>query len=305
MESFVINTSSGTPLHYYRWLPEAPCVATIQIAHGMGEHAARYDWVARELNASGYAVFADDHRGHGRTAAADGLGDLGEDGWNRAIRDAHDLHLAIAAQFPDVPHVLLGHSMGAMLTQQYLYRHANGLSAAVISGSPGFGGAFQLWLSHTIARFERWRHGATGESPLLQKMIFGDANKSFDGPEATGFEWLSRDSDQVQHYVDDPFCGFVLRSGSLADLFAGAREARRRESVSRIPGGLPVYVFSGADDPVHGEQKGLERLLDAYGGQLENVTSRIYPGGRHEMMNETNRQEVVDDLRRWLADTLG
>jgi len=191
-----------------------------------------------------------------------------------------------------------------MLTQQYLYRHADGLSAAVISGSPGFGGAFQLWLSHTIARFERWRHGAAGESPLLQKMIFGDANKSFDGPDATGFEWLTRDTEQMQRYVDDPLCGFVLRSGSLADLFAGAREARRRESVRGIPGNLPVYVFSGSDDPVHGEQKGLNRLLGAYREQLENVTSKLYPGGRHEMLNETNRQEVVDDLRRWLAGAL-
>jgi len=304
MEAHVIETTRGTRLHYYRWLPAGTPVATIQIAHGMGEHAARYDWAARELNAAGYAVYADDHRGHGRTAADDGLGDLGADGWNRTISDAYDLHRQIGADFPDLPHVLLGHSMGAMLTQQYLYRHAGGLSAVVISGSPGFGGAFQLWLSHTIARFERWRRGPAGESPLLQKMIFGDANKNFDGPGATGFEWLSRDAEQVQRYVDDPLCGFVLRSGSLADLFAGAREARRKESVDGIPTDLPVYVFSGADDPVHGEQKGLERLLDAYRRQLDNVTWKIYPGGRHEMLNETNRQEVMDDLRGWLASTL-
>ncbi len=305
MEQLELETRSGTRLNYYRWLPDREPLATLQIAHGMGEHAQRYDWFAKQMNAAGFAVFADDHRGHGATALPGGLGDLGEDGWNAAIADARDLHHQIAGEHPELPHVLLGHSMGAMLTQQYLYRHADGLAAAVISGSPGFSSAFQLWLSHTIARFERWRHGPSGESALLDRMIFGDANKPFDAPEASGFEWLSRDVEQVRRYVDDGLCGFVLRAGSLAELFAGAREARRRASVQGIPSTLPVYVFSGSDDPVHGEEKGLNRLLASYRGQLEQLDYKLYPGGRHEMLNETNREEVVADLTRWLARALG
>jgi len=305
MESFILDTSSGTRLHYYRWLPDADVLGTIVIAHGMGEHARRYDWVAGQLNSAGYAVYAPDHRGHGATAVDQQYGDMAEDGWNKVIADVHDLVALATLQNPEVPRVLLGHSMGAMLTQQYLYRYPETLDAAVISGSPGFGSPFQLWLTHLIARFERWRHGASGESALLDKMIFGDANSSFESEGASGFEWLTRDKAQMQAYVDDPQCGFVLRAGSLANLFAGAREARRKTSVRQLPHQLPVYIFSGADDPVHGDEAGLRRLLDAYTGQLERVDYVLYPGGRHEMLNETNRQQVMDDLTGWLARTVG
>ncbi len=303
METHTLTGADGVTLHYYRWLPAAAPRATVQIAHGMGEHAARYDWVATGLTAAGYAVYADDHRGHGRTARPEALGDLGEDGWNRAIGDAAALHEQIDTEYPGVPHVLIGHSMGAMLTQQYLYRFGDGLAAAVLSGSPGLGGRFQLWLSHLVARFERWRLGDAGESALLDKMIFGNANADFDGPEATGFEWLSRDTEQVQRYVDDPLCGFVLRAGSLASLFAGAREARQPANVARIPD-IPIYVFSGDADPVHDGGKGLERLLGAYRAHLSSVEAQLYPGGRHEMLNETNREAVLDDLTGWLARAL-
>lgn len=304
MQQLTLDTSSGTRLHYYRWLPETPARGLIVIAHGMGEHAGRYDWVAGRLNDAGYAVYAPDHRGHGATAVDQQYGDMGDDGWNSVVADVADLIAAAAAEHPGLPRVLLGHSMGAMLTQQYLYRFPGTLNAAIISGSPGFGSPFQLWLTHLIARFEKWRHGAAGESALLDKMIFGDANSNFDSEQATGFEWLTRDVEQMQKYVDDPLCGFVLRAGSLVNLFAGAREARRKASVAKLPTELPVYVFSGSDDPVHNEEAGLQRLLDAYRSRLGQVDYTLYPGGRHEMLNETNREQVVEDLTGWLSRTL-
>ena len=287
-------------IHYYRWLPTATPEATIQIAHGMGEHAMRYDWVAGRLTAAGYAVYANDLRGHGNTAQTGTYGDLGEDGWNRSIVDASTLQHLINAAYPAQPRVLLGHSMGAMLTQQYLTRFANGLDAAVLSGSPGFSSRAQLWISYTIARFESWRLGFSGESALLDKLIFGNANKEFTNQGATGFEWLSRDTEQVQAYASDPLCGFVLRAGSLRNLFAGAREARKQKNIKRIPSTLPIYIFSGGDDPVHDEEKGLDRLLTSYRAQVHKVDYRLYSEGRHEMFNELNRQTVVDDLLEWL-----
>ena len=126
------------------------------------------------------------------------------------------------------------------------------------------------------------------------------ANKAFEGEAATGFEWLSRDSAEVQKYVDDPQCGGVLRAGSLVLLSNGAREAARRANVGTIPKDLPIYVFSGSDDPVHGEEKNLQRLLDKYHAADLKVDYRVYPGGRHEMFNETNRDAVIDDLIAWL-----
>jgi len=301
VESLTFKATDATQIHYYRWLPADEPIATIQIAHGMGEHAARYDWLAGQLTAAGYAVYAQDHRGHGQTAAEGGLGDLGEDGWNRVISDAAELHDLITSAVADRPRILLGHSMGAMLAQQYLYRFGEGLDAAVISGSPGLGTPIQMWLSHTLARFEAWRLGFSGESALLDKMIFGNANDDFAATEnATGFEWLSRDTDQVNAYAADPLCGFVLRTGSLVNLFAGAREARKRKNIERIPADLPIYIFSGSADPVHSEEKGLDRLLKRYRAQVRKVDYRLYRDGRHEMFNELNRNEVVGDLLKWL-----
>ncbi len=304
MQPAKFSASDGAEIHYYRWLPEGEIAAAVHIAHGMGEHAARYDEVARRLNRDGYAVYANDHRGHGLTAAPERLGDLGEDGWNRVIQDALEFNTHISEQHPGVPRALIGHSMGAMLTQQYIARHGHTLDAVVISGSPGLGSPFQLWLSHTIARFERWRLGAEANSELMAQSIFADSNKPFDAPGATGFEWLSRDSDQVQKYVDDDLCGFVLRAGGLCDLFAGAREARRRRTISAIPPELPVYVFSGSADPVHGNERGLQNLLNGYRQQVRRIDYRLYPEGRHEMLNELNRDEVMTDLVDWLNGAL-
>ncbi len=304
MEALEFTASDGSTLRLYRSLPESAPRAAILIAHGMGEHAGRYTPVAEQLNAAGYAVYANDHRGHGYSADRESLGNMGADGWNRVIEDTAEITAHIASEHPGRPRVLLGHSMGSMLAQQFAYRFGREIDALILSGSPGIGGAFSGWLSHTIARFERWRLGHDAESALMQQLVFGSSNKNWDGPDATGFEWLSRDAGQVQAYVDDPLCGFVLRAGSLCDLFAGAREARRKSSIAGIPAELPVYVFSGSADPVHAEGANLERLLKRYRRQLRRTDYRLYPEGRHEMFNETNRQEVIDDLLAWLEDAL-
>jgi alpha-beta hydrolase superfamily lysophospholipase len=264
----------------------------------MGEHAARYDDLAQRLATEGYAVYANDHRGHNaprRTSS---------DGWNRVIEDALELNGHMRAQHPEAPCALIGHSMGVMLAQQFIARHGHSINAVVISGSPGFSSPFRLWLSHTIARFEPWRLGEDAMSAFMEQTIFGDANKPFDVPGATGFEWLSRDAREVQKYIDDDQCGFVLRAGGLCDLFAGSREARRKSTVSKIPKDLPIYVFSGSDDPVNGGGPGVQNLVDSYRDQVHRLDYRLYPEGRHEMLNELNRNEVISDLIDWLNGTL-
>ncbi len=303
MESFEFSTSDGALLRCYRWRPVGAPRAAVQIAHGMGEHAARYRRVGDRLAARGYLAVADDHRGHGETADPERLGDIGPDGWNRMITDMFEINEHLGKLAPGVPKVLLGHSMGSMLSQQYLYWYGNTLDAAILSGSPGLGTAFSLWVSHTLARFERLRLGAGANSPLLDRMIFGAANDPFGGP--TGFEWLSRDADEVAKYVADPKCGFVVRVGGLCDLFAGSREGLHPARIGAIPKALPIYVVSGTEDPVHGKGKGLDRLLAAYRkAGLTNVTEQRYVGGRHEMFNEINREVVVQDLIDWLDSAL-
>lgn len=303
MDRSVFVASDGKEIVCFHW-PHASPAGVVQIAHGMGEHAERYDRVAARLNQAGWAVIASDHRGHGQTDP-DALGDLGADGWNRVVADLYEINRFCAASYPGVPLVLLGHSMGSMLAQQYVYRHGRSLDALVLSGSPGFAPMSQSLLGRGVALVERRRLGPTSQSPVLQRLLFGGANKPFDGPEATGFEWLSRDAGEVAKYIDDPGCGFVIATGSLIDMYRGTNQASRPEAVARIPGTLPIFVFSGADDPVHGEQRNLQRMVSCYRDAGLEVHYRVYPSGRHEMFNETNRDEVMDDLIAWLEGAIG
>ena len=269
----------------------------------MGEHIGRYEPVAVRLNAAGYVVYGSDHRGHGRTDP-DRLGSLGPNGWNRVVDDARLLNERMAEDYPGLKRVLLGHSMGAMLAQQYLCRHGASLDAAVLSGSPGFRGWLQTAITGLVTRFEAWRLGSDAESEVLSGLLFGQANRDFDGEGASGFEWLSRDAVEVRKYVDDPHCGTVLRTGSLLALFAGAREAAKPANISAIPEDLPIHVLSGTADPVHGELKNLERLFKRYTAAGLKVSRKLYDDGRHEMFNEINRGEVLDDLVEWLDRVL-
>jgi alpha-beta hydrolase superfamily lysophospholipase len=305
MQMAEFRASDGKSVRLYRWLPGDQPRATIQIAHGMGEHAGRYDELGTRLAQAGYVVYANDQRGHGATAEPGLTGWMGPDGWNRAIEDAREIAERIAAHYPGVPRVFLGHSMGSMLAQQYLQRHGRDLAAAVFSGTPGFTGWFRGWLSLTLARIERRRLGPTAESPLMQKLIFGNANKAFDGPGASGYEWLSRDAERVAAYAADPLCGFVLRAGSLCDLFAGAREAKRPDAIAGIPSDLPLLVISGSADPVHDGERNLQRMLRKYQGHLDRIDYRLYPDARHELFNETNREQVFQELLAWLDGVLG
>jgi len=299
-ETARFEASDGVGLFCYRWLPNTTPHAIVHIAHGMGEHAGRYDWAARQLVDAGYAVIADDHRGHGKTANV--YGQFGVDGWNRIIADTYEMISAHHEEFPGLPLVLFGHSMGSMLVQQYIELHGDTVDAAILSGSPGFVPSWQGFVLRLVTRIERWRLGPTGNSRLLEGFVFGSANKPFESTTAapTGYEWLSRDPDQVKAYVDDPACGFVPCCGSLFDLFQGAAETQKPGAVRRIPTTLPILLFSGAEDPVHKKMTTVHRLLAAYRTHGLHVDTHFYEGGRHEMLNETNREAVIGDVVDWL-----
>ena len=302
METIDFQGDDGKVIHLCRWTPAAP-KAAVQIAHGMGEHIGRYQRVAERLNEAGYVVYGNDHRGHGRTDP-DRLGDLGAGGWEAVIADARCLNERIGDEHPGCKRILLGHSMGAMLAQQYSCRYGATLDALVLSGSPGFTSWFASILPRLIARIEAWRLGSDGDSALLANLLFGQANKAFDAKDANGFEWLSRDADEVRKYVDDPLCGAVLRAGSLAALLRGAKEASSPARIAGIPASLPIHVISGTADPVHNEMKHLDRLFRRYEQAALTVTRALYEDGRHELFNETNRRQVLGDLVDWLDGVL-
>jgi alpha-beta hydrolase superfamily lysophospholipase len=303
MEQFSLTASDGHEVACFAWPVEQPR-AVIQLSHGMGEHARRYDLTAQQLNAQGYSVYANDHRGHGDTSGP-ALGYMGADGWNRSLADMYELNRLIAGKHPNVKLALFGHSMGSMLAQQYITRYGCSIDALVLSGSPGFKKTRLGFISGWMMKFEQWRFGPDGDSELMQKALFGSNNDPFDGPSATGSEWLSRDQAQVDLYVNDDKCGFVLTPGSLIDLSQGSAITQNKLSIDKIPQNLPVYVFSGSEDPVHGERVDLDRMVNAYRKRgLTDLSYKLYPGGRHEMLNETNQQEVIDDVLAWMDTRL-
>ena len=303
MDSFSLSASDGHEVACYSWVLDNP-KAVVQIAHGMGEHARRYDWVAQQLNANGYAVYANDHRGHGETSGPV-LGYMGADGWNRSLADMYELGQLARGKHEGLKLILLGHSMGSMLSQQFITRYGCSIDALVLSGSPGFKESKLAFINHLLMKFECWRHGPDGASMLMQNAIFGNSNAPFDGPGATGYEWLSRDQEEVATYMADDQCGFVLSPASLIDMSQGSAISQDKLSLLRIPQDLPIYIFSGAEDPVHGKQVDLDRLVNAYRKRgLSQLSYKLYPGGRHEMFNETNKDEVVTELVQWLEQQL-
>ena len=297
---FGLQTSDGQRLFVRSWLPDSPPRGIVQIAHGLVEHSARYGRFATALNRSGFGVYANDHRGHGHTAAAEDLGFLAaSDGWRLCLDDLWMLNRQIAATHSGLPIVLIGHSMGSILARGFAAEHGAALAALVLSGANGRPPATAA-LGPPIARFERWRLGPRGKSKLLKAMMFGAFNQPFK-PTRTEFDGLSRDPAEVDAYVADPLCGFDFSTQLVIDLLGGLTPLLAPSELARIPKRLPICVMSGARDPVGAN---LQSLLDAYRAAGLTVTARVYPDARHELLNETNRDEVAADLVAWLDGVL-
>jgi len=296
--TFTLATSDGVSLFVYRWLPDAPPKAIVQIAHGLAEHAARYAGVAAALGRAGYAVYADDHRGHGHTART--AGELGffakRDGWKKCVDDLWQLNRRIATDHRGLPIVLLGHSLGSFMTQYFICEHGEALAAAVLSGSNGKPPPIAP-IGLLLARLERLRLGQRGRSPLMQALFFGEFNKPF-APARTPFDWLSRDTTEVDKYIADPLCGFESTVQLYIDMLQGLRETAKPARQAQIPKTLPIYIFNGSRDPV---SNNVDQLLDAYrAAGLMQVLHKVYSDGRHESLNEINRDVVIRDLIAWL-----
>lgn len=293
----------GQSLQGYAWLPEgdeAGWKGVLQIAHGLAEHALRYGRLAAVFNEAGFAVYAHDHRGHGQSATTgDDLGFFaGNEGWSLVVHDMFAMNNLIATAHPSLPRILLGHSMGSFLTQQYISEHGDSVVGAVLSASIDDAG-FLRKLGVLAAKFERWRMGQRGKSKLLNAMSFGDYNKPFK-PNRTEFDWLSRDPAEVDKYVADPLCGFIASTQLWLDLLGGLGELAKPSTRSRVPNALPLYLLTGTKDPVTNFGKAVDGLAKAYkAAGSQDVTVKQYPDARHECFNETNRDEVTSDLLAW------
>jgi alpha-beta hydrolase superfamily lysophospholipase len=301
---FRLPAKDGTPLFVREWLPDGKPRAVIQIVHGMAEHSARYARLAQTLNQHGYAVYADDHRGHGKTVQrSEDLGHFGdEDSWNLVVGDLLAISEEIKSRHPGLPHIALGHSMGSFMLRSALLQRPRDWTAVVLSGT-GHSPPIVQRLNRITPRVERKRLGKRGKSPLIRKFSFEAFNAKFE--QRTGADWLSRDNAEVDKYVADPLCGFECSVQLWYDMFGGLRQIFNDAALQKLPPELPLYVMSGARDPVGGDLREIKRLhsaLDKAG--LRNVTVRAYPEARHELFNETNRDEVTRDLIAWIDQQL-
>ena len=284
---FTLEASDGVAIAAYRSLPTAEVKGIVQIAHGMSEHFGRYRRLTDRLNDAGYAVYANDHRGHGASADAHGLGGFGPGGFQSLVDDMAALTKLAKRGIPGRPLALLGHSMGSFAAQLYLLEHASELAALVLSGTA----ALDQLLGSLLA----------GGGPVTLELL----NSGFE-PGRTSYDWLSRDEDEVDAYIDDPLCGFVLEDramGSVFELGSGARQDGRLAGVAKD---LPIYVISGECDPVVGPGQAFARtLIESWkAAGLRNIEHRVYAGGRHEMFNETCREQVETELIAWLDTVL-
>jgi alpha-beta hydrolase superfamily lysophospholipase len=294
---FTFRADDGETLLARRWLPESSPRGVVQIAHGLSEHSARYARLAAALNSAGYAVYANDHRGHGPKAAPADLGHFADEGgWDKVVGDLWTFNRLIAAEQPGTPIIFLGHSLGSFLGRGFIAKHSEALAGVALSGSNGKPSAIAT-LGRLIAREERLRLGRRGKSDPILQMWFGEFNKPFK-PARTQSDWLSRDETEVDAFVADPLCGFPFTTQLAIDVLDALPHVTSRKSLAPIRKDLPIYVFSGERDPVGSNIQGLLGDLKAAG--FTSLTTRIYPGARHETLNETNRDEVTRDLIAWL-----
>lgn len=280
-EIFEVRSAHDVAVTVHRWDPAGSPRGIVQLAHGMGEHLLRYEPLAANLTDAGFVVVGQDHRGHGATAADGALGELGPGGWEELVRDIGRVSDRVRADLPDLPLVLLGHSMGSFAAQQYVLDHSRELAGLVLSGTT------TLDLLEPALDLD----GPTDLSAF---------NAPF-APARTDYDWLSRDEAQVDAYIADPRCGFGLAAEDNRQMFVSARQLADPERLAQLRGDLPVYVVVGDADPLNAQlalvQTLVQRLREA---GLRDVTLRSYEGARHEVFNETNRAEVVADLLAWL-----
>ena len=305
-QEMTLKASDGHDIFVRHWLPEEKTAirGVVHINHGMAEHCTRYRPIAERMTREGIVVFAHDHRGHGRSVANDEiLGHYADhNGWNKVIGDVKAVNSHIHATYPDLPLTILGHSMGSFIARAYCQRHGNTVTGIILSGSS--------W--HTIAdvaqaraaiAVETVRLGDRGRSPLLDALTFVTYNKQFE-PTRTGADWLSRDPREVDKYVNDPLCGYLCTNKMWSDMIDGIDEIRSLRNIRKLPKSSPVLIFSGEKDPLSyrpGKEhliRTLTRTFESCG--LNNLTMKLFPNGRHEALNETNRQEVVQYVIDWL-----
>ena len=287
-------------IHGCCWTPEGEPRAVLQIIHGIAEYVERYDDFANYLNSLGYLVVAEDHMGHGKSIGTEGTQGYFNGGWMAAMEDSYRLLTETRQKYPQLPYVLFGHSMGSFLARTLLEVHPDsGIAAAVICGT-GWQPALLLRSGLLMCKLICKKDGEKNPSPTLQNLVFGSYNQRVEHPR-TPFDWLNRDKRAVDAYMADPLCGFVASGGLLRDMLGGIAFIQKKENLEKMNRELPVFFIAGGDDLVGNYGKGVSQAAEAFEkAGMKHVSVRVYPLCRHEILNEINKQEIYEDIARWL-----
>lgn len=301
-EFYFPSKDGNTEIHTMEWKPEGEVKAVLQICHGMMEYIRRYDEFAQYLCDRGYYVVGNDHLGHGKSVQAKTeYGFFNEKYGNACVLgDIHTLRMRSEKKYPDVPYYMMGHSMGSSLLRQYIQMYGNGLDGAILMGVVTDHKKAELLAGKRLCRLMAVFRGWHYRSRLVDKMAIGSYNKKFKAAR-TKADWITSDQERLDAYAEDPLCSFMFTVNAYYSMFAGMIAMQRKESVYMIPKGLPILFVSGGDDPVGDFGRGVRKIYEKYrDAGIQDVSLRLYPGDRHEILNETDREQVYADLFDWL-----
>lgn len=302
LKSFTLEMDDQVHIHVNHWSGEKESKAILIILHGMAEHSLRYSKFAEFLVNHDYEIYAWDHRGHGQTG--DALNELGyfsdENGWQRVVDDIKSITKRIKQEHPGKDIIIMGHSMGSILARTALQQFGEEYKGAIISGTTLGGSVAKQKIGRMFTQRYIKKHGTKKQADTLDKMTFGSFNNQFK-PTKTSFDWLSKDEKQVKLYEEDSLCGFICTASFFKDLIEGTRLTRDMKEIEKMPKDIPIYLFAGDKDPVSQGAKEVKKLHKLYKDVgIKDVALRIYKDGRHEMLNEINREEVYEDVLQWL-----
>lgn len=302
-EDFYFESTTGrNTIRARKLVPDGELKGIVQIAHGIAEHIERYDDFMAFLAENGYLSVGNDHLGHGMTAScANEKGLFAEEGgWNYAVMDMHKLHNIMAEQYPGKKYILFGHSMGSFLARTYIINYPDGCDMAILSGT-GNQSALMISGGCIISDVLCLRKGVSAPGTELNDIAFGNYLNRIENAR-TQFDWLSRDPAVVDKYAADENCGFVAKNGLYRDMMHGIQYITAKKNIAKMNKAMPVYFMSGKEDPVGDYGKGVEKAYKLFcNAGCQDVTIRLYEGGRHEMLNETNKSDVYNDILSWIT----
>jgi len=297
-----LKANDNHVISVYCWDKVEKPRAVLQIFHGMAEHAGRYARLAKFLNSQNIIVFGDDHRGHGKTSQLNGKpGVIGKNGFYNIVEDEYMITKMLKEKYPNIPIFLFTHSFGSFVGQEYITKYGNEIDGVILCGSAAqIGPEFKF--AKILALIQVKLLGEEKEAKLLEKLSFGSYIKKIHNPRSAS-DWISSDPDEVKKYIDDKYCGFTCSTGFYYYFTDGLINLYRNDKLAQIPKTLPIYIISGQEDPVGQYGKRVKELYDIYKALgLSDLNIKLYQGSRHELLNELNRDEVTEDILKWINE---